>query len=199
MYLMKMPMKMMFAGAVAMARTMHAHQACGHWPSPESACGETRRKAACRESTRWDRSAEAGADKPADIIQTAISNGSLGTLVTALKVAGLVETLSITGPFTVFAPTDDAFSKLPSGTLENLLKPENKKQLVAILTSHIVPGRALSRDFEGKTNLRSVEGSELSVDASDGLKIGNAKVVKADIAASNGIIHVIDAVITPKI
>ena len=181
------PMKMMFAGALAMARAMHAHEACGHRHPYRSSCGETRRKAGCKESTGADRSAEAGADKPAD-------------LVGALTGAGLVETLKIAGPFTVFAPSDEAFSRLPSGTLDNFLRPENKNELVAILTRHIVPGRISSRDLTGqKIHLKAVEGGELSIDATDGLSIDGAKVVHADIAASNGIIHVIDNVILPKI
>jgi uncharacterized surface protein with fasciclin (FAS1) repeats len=194
------PMKMMFAGALAMARAMHAHEACGQRHPYRPSCGETRRKAGCKESTRADRSAEAGADKPADLVETAISNGSFGTLVRALTGAGLVETLKIAGPFTVFAPTDEAFSRLPSGTLDNFLRPENKNELVAILTRHIVPGRISSRDLTGqKIHLKAVEGGELSIDATDGMSIDGAKVVRADITASNGIIHVIDNVMLPRI
>ena len=139
------------------------------------------------------------AAKAADIVDTAIAAGSFKTLVTAVKAAGLVETLKGKGPFTVFAPTDEAFAKLPAGTVENLLKPENKKQLVAILTYHVVSGKVMSKDLAGKkTMAKSVEGGEISVDATDGVKVDNAKVVKADIEASNGVIHVIDAVIMPK-
>lgn len=139
------------------------------------------------------------AAKAADIVDTAIAAGSFKTLVTAVKAAGLVETLKGKGPFTVFAPTDEAFAKLPAGTVENLLKPENKNQLVAILTYHVVSGKVMSKDLVGKkTMAKSVEGGEISVDATDGVKVDNAKVVKADIEASNGIIHVIDAVIMPK-
>jgi len=137
--------------------------------------------------------------KAADIVDTAIAAGSFKTLVTAVKAAGLVETLKGKGPFTVFAPTDEAFAKLPAGTVENLLKPENKNQLVAILTYHVVSGKVMSKDLAGKkTMAKSVEGGEISVDATDGVKVDNAKVVTADIEASNGIIHVIDAVIMPK-
>src|SRR3974390_3211364 len=111
-------------------------------------------------------SAANAADKPADIVQTAINNGSFKTLVAAVKAAGLVETLKGSGPFTVFAPTDEAFAKLPGGTVENLLKPENKKQLVAILTYHVVPGKVMSKDIVGKkTMAKSVEGEEISIDA----------------------------------
>ena len=139
------------------------------------------------------------AAKAADIVDTAIAAGSFKTLVTAVKAAGLVETLKGKGPFTVFAPTDEAFAKLPPGTVENLLKPENKNQLVAILTYHVVSGKVMSKDLAGKkTMAKSVEGGEISVDATDGVKVDNAKVVKADIEASNGVIHVIDAVIMPK-
>ena len=138
--------------------------------------------------------------KAADIVDTASAAGSFKTLVTAVKAAGLVGTLKGKGPFTVFAPTDEAFAKLPNGTLDNLLKPENKKQLVAILTYHVVPGKVMSKDLAGqKTMAKSVEGSEIAVDATNGVKVDNAKVVKADIQASNGVIHAIDAVIVPKI
>ena len=137
--------------------------------------------------------------KAADIVDTASAAGSFKTLVTAVKAAGLVDTLKGKGPFTVFAPTDEAFAKLPNGTLDNLLKPENKKQLVAILTYHVVPGKVMSKDLAGqKTMAKSVEGSEIAVDATNGVKVDNAKVVKADIQASNGVIHAIDAVIVPK-
>ena len=137
--------------------------------------------------------------KAADIVNTASAAGSFKTLVTAVKAAGLVDTLKGPGPFTVFAPTDEAFAKLPNGALDNLLKPENKKQLVAILTYHVVPGKVMSKDLAGqKTMAKSVEGSEIAVDATNGVKVDNAKVVKADIQASNGVIHAIDAVIMPK-
>jgi uncharacterized surface protein with fasciclin (FAS1) repeats len=137
--------------------------------------------------------------KAADIVDTASAAGSFKTLVTAVKAAGLVDTLKGKGPFTVFAPTDEAFAKLPNGTLDKLLKPENKKQLVAILTYHVVPGKVMAKDLAGqKTMAKSVEGSEIAVDATNGVKVDNAKVVKADIQASNGVIHAIDAVIMPK-
>ena len=137
--------------------------------------------------------------KAADIVDTAVAAGSFNTLVAAVKAAGLVDTLKGTGPFTVFAPTDEAFAKLPGGTVENLLKPENKKQLVAILTYHVVPGKVLSKDLAGKkTMVKTVEGSQATIDATDGVKVDNAKVTKADIEASNGEIHVIDTVIMPK-
>jgi uncharacterized surface protein with fasciclin (FAS1) repeats len=137
--------------------------------------------------------------KAADIVDTASAAGSFKTLVTAVKAAGLVDTLKGKGPFTVFAPTDEAFAKLPNGILDKLLKPENKKQLVAILTYHVVAGKVMAKDLAGqKTMAKSVEGSEIAVDATNGVKVDNAKVVKADIQASNGVVHAIDAVIMPK-
>ena len=144
-------------------------------------------------------SAVAAVGKKSDIVQTAVEAGSFNTLVAAVKAAGLVETLQGPGPFTVFAPTDEAFAKLPAGTVENLLKPENKSKLVAILTYHVVPGKVMSQDIAGKkTMAKSVEGSEIDVDATRGVMVDNAKVVKADIETSNGVIHVIDTVIMPK-
>ena len=139
------------------------------------------------------------AAKAADIVDTAVSAGNFETLVAAVKAAGLVETLKGEGPFTVFAPTDEAFAKLPAGTLEDLLKPENKEKLAAILTYHVVSGKVMSGDIAGKTMMvETVEGSKLSVDATDGVKIDEAKVISADIATDNGVIHVIDTVVLPK-
>lgn len=137
--------------------------------------------------------------KAADIVDTAVSAGDFETLVAAVKAAGLVETLKGEGPFTVFAPTDEAFAKLPAGTLEDLLKPENKDKLTAILTYHVVPGKVMSGDIAGKKMMvETVEGSKLSVNATDGVKIDDAKVISADIATDNGVIHVIDTVVLPK-
>ena len=137
--------------------------------------------------------------KAADIVDTAVSAGQFETLVAAVKAAGLVETLKGSGPFTVFAPTDEAFAKLPAGTVENLLKPENKETLVAVLTYHVVPGKIMSGDIAGKTTtVVTVQGGELSVDATDGVKVGEATVTSADIEASNGVIHVIDTVVLPN-
>lgn len=138
--------------------------------------------------------------KAADIVETAVAAGSFNTLVTAVKAADLVDTLKGPGPFTVFAPTDEAFAKLPGGTVENLLKPENKRQLVAILSYHVVPGKVMSsKDLLGKkTMAKTVEGTQISIHATDGVRVNNAKVVKADIEASNGVIHVIDTVMIPK-
>ncbi|MBL8996117.1 MAG: fasciclin domain-containing protein [Gemmatimonadetes bacterium] len=134
-----------------------------------------------------------------DIVDVAIGAGSFKTLVAAVKAAGLVETLKSEGPFTVFAPTDEAFAKLPAGTLEMLLKPENKDKLAAILTYHVVPGKVLAKDVVGLTSAKTAQGSSVTVKVSNGtVMIDNAKVVKTDIAASNGVIHVIDTVIMPK-
>jgi uncharacterized surface protein with fasciclin (FAS1) repeats len=144
-------------------------------------------------------SAASATSERADLIQTAVEAGSFKTLVAAVQAAGLVETLQGPGPFTVFAPTDEAFAKLPAGTIETLLRPENKSQLVAILTYHVVPGKVMSKDIVGqKTMAKSVEGSEIAIDATGGVRVDNARVVKADIEASNGVIHVIDTVIIPK-
>lgn len=137
--------------------------------------------------------------KAADIVDTAVSNGSFNTLVAAVKAAGLVDTLKGAGPFTVFAPTDEAFAKLPEGTVENLLKPENKEQLVAVLTYHVIPGKVMAGDIAGKELMvETVQGSKLSINATDGVKVENATVVAADVGASNGVIHVIDQVMLPK-
>ncbi|MFN3349258.1 fasciclin domain-containing protein [Pseudorhodoplanes sp.] len=142
----------------------------------------------------------AGAASAADIVDTAVKAGQFNTLATALKAAGLVDTLKGPGPFTVFAPTDEAFKKLPAGTVENLLKPENKAQLVGILTYHVVPGKVMSSALAGKTTeAKTVQGQPVKVDATKGdVMVNNAKVVKADIATDNGVIHVIDTVILPK-
>ncbi len=139
------------------------------------------------------------AAKAADIVDTAVSAGQFETLVAAVQAAGLVDTLKGDGPFTVFAPTDEAFAKLPAGTVEDLLKPENKEQLVAVLTYHVVPGKIMSGDIAGQTTMvETVQGGKLSVDATDGVKVDEATVISADIEASNGVIHVIDTVVLPE-
>lgn len=139
---------------------------------------------------------ERKADK--DIVAVASGAGSFNTLVAAVKAAGLVETLQSPGPFTVFAPTDEAFAKLPAGTVESLLKPENRDKLVAVLTYHVVAGKVAAADVKtGKA--KTVNGQELSLVASGGkVTVNGAKVVSADIAASNGVIHVIDTVVLPQ-
>ncbi len=134
-----------------------------------------------------------------DIVDTAVSAGSFNTLVTAVKEAGLVETLKGEGPFTVFAPTDDAFAELPEGTIETLLKPENKQKLVDILTYHVVPGSVKAEQVVKLDSAKTVNGQSVSIAVSDkGVMVDNAKVIKTDITTSNGIIHVIDSVILPK-
>jgi len=137
--------------------------------------------------------------KAADIVDTAASNEQFKTLVAAVQAAGLVDTLKGDGPYTVFAPTDEAFAKLPAGTVDDLLKPENKDQLVAVLTYHVVPGKVMSSDIAGKkAEVATVQGSTLSVDATNGVKVDNATVIMADIETSNGVIHVIDTVVIPN-
>jgi uncharacterized surface protein with fasciclin (FAS1) repeats len=137
--------------------------------------------------------------KAQDIVDTAVSAGQFTTLVAAVQAAGLVDVLKGEGPFTVFAPTDEAFAALPEGTVENLLKPENKDQLIAVLTYHVVPGKIMSADIAGKTaEVATVQGSTLSVDATNGVKVDNATVVTADIETDNGVIHVIDQVVLPN-
>jgi uncharacterized surface protein with fasciclin (FAS1) repeats len=135
----------------------------------------------------------------ADIVDTAVKAGQFNTLAAALKAAGLIDTLKGKGPFTVFAPTDAAFAKLPAGTVANLLKPENKAKLVQILTYHVVPGKIMSASLAGKkTDAKTVEGRNISIDATMGsVKVNSAKVVSADVAADNGVIHVIDTVVIP--
>jgi len=133
-----------------------------------------------------------------DIVDTAVSAGSFKTLVAAVKAAGLVDTLKGQGPFTVFAPTDEAFAKLPAGTVEELLKPENKDKLVAILTYHVVPAKAMAKDVAGLPTAKTVNGKELKLKADGGkVMVDKATVTKADIEASNGVIHVIDTVLMP--
>jgi uncharacterized surface protein with fasciclin (FAS1) repeats len=141
----------------------------------------------------------AQAEEEKTIVETAVAAGQFETLVAAVKAAGLVETLSGKGPFTVFAPTDEAFKKLPAGTVESLLKPENKEKLVAVLTYHVVPGKVMAADVTKLKGAKTVQGSEAKITVKDGkVMVDGAKVVKTDIACSNGVIHVIDAVILPK-
>lgn len=131
------------------------------------------------------------------IVELAVESESLSILVTAVKAAGLVETLSSEGPFTVFAPTNDAFAALPEGTLETLLKPENKQQLIDVLTYHVVAAKVMSTDLEDGQEAASVQGEKITVDLEDGVMINDASVKMADVKASNGVVHVIDKVILP--
>jgi len=134
-----------------------------------------------------------------DIVDTAVAAGSFKTLAAALQAAGLVETLKGTGPFTVFAPTDAAFAKLPKGTLDDLLKPENKAKLTAILTYHVVPGQVLAAQAATLPSAKTVNGASLTIHATGGkVMVDNATVTSADIACTNGVIHVIDTVVLPK-
>ena len=131
----------------------------------------------------------------ADVVDTAVNAGSFSTLVAAIKAAGLVETLKGAGPFTVFAPTDEAFAKLPEGTVEGLLKDLPK--LKQILTYHVVAGKVMAADVVKLKSAKTVEGSEVKIDASNGVKVNDATVVTPDVAADNGVIHVIDSVLLP--
>ena len=133
-----------------------------------------------------------------DIVDTAVGAGSFTTLVAAVEAAGLVETLKGEGPFTVFAPTDAAFAALPAGTVENLLKPENKDQLIAVLTYHVIPGKVMSTDLSEGLMAATVQGQEVTITLDGGAKVDGAVISAADIEATNGVIHVIDSVILPK-
>jgi len=133
-----------------------------------------------------------------DIVDTAVAAGSFSTLVAAVEAAGLVETLKGEGPFTVFAPTDDAFAALPEGTVEDLLKPENKDQLAAVLTYHVVPGKVMSTDLSEGLMATTVQGQDVTITLEGGPKVDGAMISAADIEATNGVIHVIDAVILPQ-
>lgn len=133
-----------------------------------------------------------------NIVETAVANGSFKTLVAAVTAAGLVETLSSAGPFTVFAPVDDAFSALPEGTVETLVLPENKDQLTGILTYHVVAGKVMSGDLSDGMKAKTVNGAEITIQLNDGkVMINDAEVVLADVETSNGVIHVINKVILP--
>lgn len=157
------------------------------------------------ESTETDNTADAPATEettmnvPKNVVETAMASPDHGTLVTAVKAAELVETLSGAGPFTVFAPTDAAFAALPAGTLDNLLKPESKADLSGILTYHVVPGKIMSSQLTDGQKVKTVNGAELTVSIKDGkVMIDGANVTAADLDCSNGVIHVLDAVVLPK-
>ena len=136
-------------------------------------------------------------EKSKDIVDTAVGAGNFGTLVAAVQAADLVDTLKGEGPFTVFAPTDAAFAALPAGTVESLLLPENKEQLISILTYHVVPGKVMSTDLVDDMMAATVQGSDIMIDLDNGVMINDASVAAADIETSNGVIHVIDKVILP--
>ncbi len=135
-------------------------------------------------------------DKAMDIVDTAVAAGSFNTLVTAVKAADLVDTLKGDGPFTVFAPTDEAFAKIPTDKLQALL--QDKAALTKVLTYHVVPGKVMAKDVMKIDSAKTVQGQSIKINTLDGVRIDNAKVVKADIETSNGVIHVIDTVILPK-
>jgi uncharacterized surface protein with fasciclin (FAS1) repeats len=138
------------------------------------------------------------ADAKGDIVAVASGAGQFKTLLAAATAAGLVPTLQSAGPFTVFAPTDAAFAALPAGTVDTLLKPENKKQLASVLTYHVVAGKTMSTALAGKQlSVTTVQGASLAIDGRNGVTVGGAKVIAADVAASNGVIHVIDKVLLP--
>jgi len=138
-------------------------------------------------------------DKERDIVDTAVGAGDFKTLAAALEAADLVETLKGKGPFTVFAPTDEAFEKLPKGTLEDLLKPENKKKLAGILTYHVVSGKVMAAEVTKMKKAKTVQGTDVKIKVVDGkVMVNDAEVIKTDIACTNGVIHVIDTVIIPK-
>ncbi|MHC5538289.1 fasciclin domain-containing protein [Singulisphaera rosea] len=138
-------------------------------------------------------------DTPKDIVDTAVAAGDFKTLAAALGAADLVDALKGKGPYTVFAPTDEAFAKLPKGTVESLLKPENKKKLTAILKYHVVSGKVMAKDVVKLKSAKTLQGSSVKISVHDGkVKVGDAEVTKTDIKASNGVIHVIDSVILPE-
>lgn len=176
-----------------MIRTIRAALAVTFAAALVACGGETTQKPAESAPTSGSMTATA------DIVDTASNAGQFKSLLAAVKAAELESTLRGPGPFTVFAPTDDAFAKLPAGTVDSLLKPENKEKLQAILKHHVVSGKVPSSQAVKLTSAKDVSGKELKLDASSGgLKVGGAKVVKADVEASNGVIHVVDAVILPE-
>lgn len=161
------------------------------------ACGGEATEAETETSTGGETD-EPTAEATSDIVDTAVAAGSFTTLAAALQAAGLVDTLKGEGPFTVFAPTDEAFAALPEGTVENLLRPENRDQLVAVLTYHVVSGDVRAADVAGLTEATTVQGGSLAIDTSNGVRINDATVTQADIVCSNGVIHVIDKVLLPQ-
>ena len=149
-------------------------------------CGKKQSKASCHKDSK-------------DIVDVAVSAGQFETLVAAVKAAGLVDTLKGDGPFTVFAPTDEAFSRLPEGTVEDLLKPENRDRLQAVLTYHVVPGAVSSDEVSRLRRAKTVNGDKVKIKVKSGtVTVDDAKVVQADISAKNGVIHVIDTVLIPR-
>ncbi len=180
--------------------------ACGGAPATTNTAADAPTTTAAMPETAAAAPANDTAPPPAatpatksDIVDTAVAAGSFTTLVAAVKAAGLVETLKGAGPFTVFAPTDDAFKKLPAGTVETLLKPENKGKLVDLLKFHVVSGHVSSKDAMGVSSAKSLLGKDLKIaPMNGGLSVGGGMVIKADIECSNGVIHVVDSVLMPK-
>jgi uncharacterized surface protein with fasciclin (FAS1) repeats len=182
-------MKMMTALAATMAL------ACS--PALAKPCADAAGRAAAWTPAVHHTAASTPA-KRGDIVDVAVGAGQFTTLVAAVQAAGLVDVLKGAGPFTVFAPTDAAFAKLPGGTVESLLRPENRARLQAILTYHVLPGRVAAGDLAGRRlSPATVEGRTVSVDGRDGVRVNGARVVTADVMASNGIVHVIDTVLMP--
>ena len=186
-------MKLKLAGTAAVAAVLIlAGCASG---SDESESTETT-AAAAEETMAEETTEDAAAEEPGTIVDVAVGNEDFSTLVAAVQAAGLAETLSGDGPFTVFAPTNDAFAALPAGLLEALLLPENKDTLVKILTYHVVPGEVTS-DMVTAGDVATVEGQNVTITTDGGVKVNGANVIATDVMASNGVIHVIDAVIVP--
>ena len=166
--------------------------------SPAAADGSCSSSTTTASSTSHSKKAARSAAATGNIVHVAANAGTFQTLLAAAKAAGLVEALSGEGPLTVFAPTDDAFAKLPKGTVEGLLEPQNRAKLARILKFHVVAGLVTSDKLGSIAALRTLEGSPLTVDLSSGVRVQKANVIKADIAASNGVIHVIDSVLLPE-
>jgi len=188
----------LLAGALLAANTANADCGAQHASADAQATKEAKTMPASTSSSTPATAKAAGTTAQKNIVETAVAAGSFNTLVAAVKAAGLVETLSGNGPFTVFAPTDEAFAKLPKGTLEDLLKPENKAKLTSILTYHVVAGSVMAADVVKLESAKTVNGQSVKIQAKDGkVMLGSSQVVKTDIATSNGVIHVIDTVLLP--
>tara|TARA_R110002012_G_scaffold99980_2_gene238495 strand:- start:194598 stop:195173 length:576 start_codon:yes stop_codon:yes gene_type:complete len=171
--------------------------ACGGGESKTEGTEENSMEVAVSEETPAVEETMEMDESTKDIVALAMETESLSTLVAAVKAGGLVETLQGDGPFTVFAPTNEAFAALPEGTLDDLLKPENKEKLASILTYHVVAGKVMSTDLSDGMKAKTVNGAQVTITTADGAKVNGANVVSADVAASNGVVHVIDAVIMP--
>lgn len=197
-------MKRLFLLSACVVATALFTTGCGgsSSPEPDAPTPPATEDATDETGEVTDETAEATGEEtagPADIVDTAVATDGFGTLVAAVQAAELVDTLKGEGPFTVFAPTDDAFAKLPEGTLDDLLKPENKDKLTAILTYHVVPGKVMAADVVGLESAKTVQGGEVAITVDgDKVMVDGANVTATDIECANGVIHVIDAVILPK-